>query len=120
MASGRAIDAAISTQLPKPPTLTPHFSLSELFHLKRAQALLAERAFDLAAFELREIRARDPLSSQFLVYLAMLNHRCGNYTSAFSLLGELITRGYDGVLLVVWTADDFSAFVPRGHQKILV
>ncbi len=98
LSSGRPLEESISTELPMAKDSDPLLYPSESFHLKRAQSFLAEHAHDLAGSELREIRARDSLSSPFLMYLAMLNHRCGNYVSAFSLLGELISRGYEGVL----------------------
>jgi soluble lytic murein transglycosylase len=66
-------------------------------HLQRAQKFVAEKAYDLAALELRDLKPRDGLTSPFLVYLAMLDSRAQNYNHAFVSLGDLILRNYEGV-----------------------
>jgi len=76
------------------PGLQPH----EVFRLKRAHTLLAEGADALAAFDLRDFKARDSLSSPFLAHLASVNARVGNFHTAFGFLGELIQRGYPGAV----------------------
>jgi soluble lytic murein transglycosylase-like protein len=72
--------------------LHPH----EIFRLRRAQNLIASKAYGLAAIELREFKARDGLSNGFLVYLAMLHSEAKSWVTAFPILNELIARGYTG------------------------
>lgn len=108
---GSTIDARVPYASPTDPFLAPH----ELVRLRRAEAMIAGQAFSLAALELKEIRARESLSSPFLMYLAMLNHLAKSHSVAFSLVGELIQRGYDGV---------FSSYVlrlifPAPYQELI-
>jgi soluble lytic murein transglycosylase len=92
----QSIDAAISATVPmaieRDPLLHPH----ELTRLIRAEQFIAEGARDLAAQELKDFRARDGLSSPFLMYLAMLQFEARAYATAFTLLGDLSSRGFDG------------------------
>ena len=97
-ATGKPIDSIIAADLPMATETDPYLLPQELIHLKRARQLIAEKAYRLAVFELRDLKARDGLSSPFLVYLAMLNCECGNYGTGFHLIGELIQRGYEGIL----------------------
>lgn len=96
-AIGKPIDSAIGAVLPMGVEIDPYLSPGEILHLRRAQNLIAEKAYNLAVFELREIKVRAALSSPFLVYLAMLNCKCGNYSSGFTMIGELMQRGYEGI-----------------------
>src|SRR5262249_26271605 len=82
-----------------PPTGTdfdPNLHQFEVYRLRRAQNLLAEKADELAAIELRDFRARDGLSNQFLIYLTMLHAESKSWLTAFPILNELIARGYAG------------------------
>jgi hypothetical protein len=75
----------------------PWLQAGEALHLKRAKAFIAEQAYDLAALELKDLKARDGLTSPFLVYLAMLNYAAGNHRNGFQVLQDLIQRGYPGI-----------------------
>ena len=68
--------------------LTP----AERIRLKRAENFLAERQPELARQELRELRARENLSGEFLTWLAFLHQEAGNHLGAFQAAGELIQR----------------------------
>ena len=70
---------------------------SELLRLKRAEVLIASESPDFAASELKDLKARDTLSSPFLMYLAMLNQEAGSYQGSFGMVQELINRQYPGV-----------------------
>jgi TolA-binding protein len=86
---------------PTPPTGTdfdPFLHPFEIFRLRRAQNLIASKAYGLAAIELRDFRAREGLSSGFLVYLTMLHAEAKSWVSAFTILNELIARGYTGAM----------------------
>lgn len=97
IASGRSIDAPIDGTLPEAAETDSSLQPLEILHLKRAQQFIAEKAYGLAAYELRDLKPRDTLTSPFLVYLAMLNSRTGNFNHSFSILSELINRQYAGV-----------------------
>lgn len=68
--------------------LTP----SERIRLQRAENFLAERQPELARQELRELRARENLSGEFLSWLASMHQEAGNHLGAFQAAGELIQR----------------------------
>jgi soluble lytic murein transglycosylase-like protein len=84
---------------PTPPPGTdfdPNLHPLEVYRLRRAQNLLAAKAYDLAAIELKDFRGRDGLSNGFLVYLTMLHAEAKSWGTAFVILNELIARGYTG------------------------
>lgn len=84
---------------PNPPTGTdfdPFLHPYEIYRLRRAQNLIASKAYALAAIELRDFKARDGLSNGFLVYLTMLHAESKSWVTAFTILNELISRGYPG------------------------
>jgi TolA-binding protein len=90
-------DQQISNVLPIVAENDPGISAPEAYHLKRAMNFLGEKANDLAGMELKEIKPRPSLSSPFVMYLAALNSRAGNFQSCFMMLGELFQRSYDGL-----------------------
>lgn len=97
-AIGKPIDSQIDTSTPVAAENDDGLTPLETFRLKRAKHLLAEKAYGLASYEFKDLKARDGLSSPFLAYLAMLNFKSRNYSGCFQLIGELIQRGYDGIL----------------------
>jgi outer membrane protein assembly factor BamD (BamD/ComL family) len=96
--SGKSIDTSIEETIPLASESDPALLPQEIHHLERAKRLLAENANELAALELKDFRARDVHSSPFLVYLAMLHQNSKNYGLCFQTLGELIQRGYSGII----------------------
>lgn len=115
LATGRTTDTAITPTVPEAASDDPNLYPAEIFHLRRARHLIAEKALDLAAQELREMRPRETHSSPFLAYLAMLNHTAGNSLSAFAVLGELINRGFEGVL----TSSLVRMIFPLRHWELI-
>jgi soluble lytic murein transglycosylase-like protein len=97
VASGKSLDPYVVATLPNAVATDPFLYPAEAQRLRRAERFVAEGVKDLAVQDLRELRARDSLSSPFLMYLAMLNSEAGNHNQSFSLLSELIQRGYEGV-----------------------
>lgn len=97
-ATGQPIDSVIQATLPMALDSDPSLLPNETFHLNRAEAFLAEKAYDLAAFELKTFKIRDGISSPFLVYLSMLNYNAKNYNNNFQIMGELIQRKYNGII----------------------
>jgi hypothetical protein len=97
MADGKPIDGAIDTSVPITVKHDPLLSPEEVFRLNRAEILLSEGANELASLELRGIAIRPAQSSPFLMYLAVLNRRAGDYPMVFQILSELIQRSYPGV-----------------------
>jgi soluble lytic murein transglycosylase-like protein len=89
--------AELDTNVPTATDLDPFLSPLELYKLRRAQNLLASKAYGLAAIELRDFRAREGLSNGFLVYLAMLHTEAKSWVSAFGILNELVARGHTAV-----------------------
>jgi hypothetical protein len=97
MADGKPIDWAIDASVPITVKHDPLLSPEEVFRLNRSEILLSEGANDLASLELRGITIRAAQSSPFLMYLAVLNRRAGDYPMVFQILSELIQRSYPGV-----------------------
>ena len=97
LARGVGIQNSISNEVPLARDTDPLLTPLESIRLRRASQFLAEKRPILAAEELKELRARDALSSPFLLDLAALQSEAGNHGAAFSILGELIQRGYEGV-----------------------
>jgi soluble lytic murein transglycosylase-like protein len=95
--SGKPIDSAVDATPPLASETDPSLQPQEMIHLQRAQNFIAEKAYELASFELKELKYRDGLSSPFLVYLAMLHQQAKSYPLCFQILGELIQRGYGGI-----------------------
>lgn len=91
------VGSAISATVPLGMTRDPGLSPLELFRLHRAELLIKGGGSILASFELKDLKARESLSNPFLIYLATLQHEVGNHLSSFSILSELIQRGYSGV-----------------------
>jgi len=96
-ASGKPIEGGMAEGSPMAIETDPYLLAHETLHLKRAKNFVAEQAYDLATFELKEVKAREGLSSPFLAYLAMLNFSAKNYNTEFQVLSELIQRGYAGI-----------------------
>lgn len=68
--------------------LTP----GELVALGRAETLIKQKALRAAAFELRDLRAKESFSSGFLTYLARLQSEVGNIVQSFGAVSELLAR----------------------------
>lgn len=94
---GKDVGSAIAATVPVGVTRESGLSPLELFRLHRAELLIQGGSSGLASFELKDLKAREPLSNSFLIYLATLQHEVGNHLSSFSILSELIQRGYPGV-----------------------
>lgn len=88
----RMIDAELPLALRDVPLPNP----ADLVRLRRSETLIASGARELARYELREIRPRESMPNEFLVYLAALNHLVENHIVTFSILTELSARGYNG------------------------
>lgn len=96
-AIGKEIGAAIVATIPAGVTRDTGLSALEIYRLDRAEKFLQVGAKALAAFELKDLKVRESLSSPFLIYFAMLNHEAGNHLASFLTISELIQRGYSGV-----------------------
>ncbi len=96
LANGRQIDATITSGTSLAAERDPWLQPQEILRVRRAESFLSEGALDLALMELREFRSRDSLSSPFLMYLAALNFEARSYSTAFGILSDLVSRGYDG------------------------
>jgi soluble lytic murein transglycosylase-like protein len=95
---GKPLDAQIRPALPVATDTDPALLPAEVFRLKRAQSLVTEKAYALAAIELKELSPRDAFSNSFMIYLAMLNYEAKNYRMGFRFVSDLLLRGYDGIL----------------------
>jgi soluble lytic murein transglycosylase-like protein len=91
---GKPIDIAISSKSPLATESDPLLTPQELQRLTRAKYFLAEDAKELAGMELKDFKARDGLTSPFLIYLANLQSLTRNYRQGFQVLGELFQRGH--------------------------
>ena len=93
----RPIETRFDAQLPTVDMTDPFLTPLETVRLKRAEQLAANGLFDFATQDLKELKVRDSASNPFLMYLADLNYEVGNYGTAFVILSELISRGYEGL-----------------------
>lgn len=97
IASGHDLSTSIEASVPQATESDRALSPSELFRIKRAEKLIQGGAPKLAAFELKDLKSREGLTSSFLLYLALLNHEAGNHNISFSILGELIQRQHESI-----------------------
>lgn len=96
--------AALSADPPSEQKRDNHLHPGELQALEKAEKLVKAGALDLAQMELREIRVRESLESEFLVYLARIHQEAGSHLGAFLAVTELIQRG-DKAAATQWAAD---------------
>lgn len=96
---GKSMDASVVTDLVPPAQVRdPYLHPWELYRLARGEKLIQAHALQLAAVELKDLRPREPLSNSFLLYLSAIQHECGNHSTSFTILSDLIARGFEGVL----------------------
>jgi len=95
--TGVEVETSIGVMLPLGNVFDPQLLPGEQMRLKRAEELLRVGGAGLAAMELRDFKHRYVHSSPFLVYLAQLNHLAGNHVGSFTLINELLNRGYEGL-----------------------
>ncbi len=86
-------DEFLSSEIPREEPRDPRLHPSELAALERAEILLKHKLTSLAELELKEIRVRDALDSNFLVYLARLHQAAKSHLGAFTVVTELVARG---------------------------
>jgi len=96
-AIGKEMGSAIIATIPSGVTRDAGLSALDVYRLDRAEKFLQVGAKALAAFELKDLKVRESLSSPFLIYFAMLNHEAGNHLTSFLTITELIQRGYSEV-----------------------
>jgi soluble lytic murein transglycosylase len=121
---GKPLDAQIHTALPLATDTDPALLPAEVFRLKRAQSLVSEKAYALAAIELKELTPRDAFSNSFMVYLTALNYEAKNYRVGFRFVSELLLRGYDGILSpfgsqMIFPVDFFDSIKKRAAEQSL-
>jgi tetratricopeptide (TPR) repeat protein len=115
VAAGKALEAEMEGTVPQAITTDPYLHPQEVFRLKRAENFIVEGVYDLATENLKEIRTRESLSNEFLMYLSLLNFEAGNYSTTFSMLSDLISRGYSGV----FSAYGIRMIFPLMHMKLI-
>ncbi|MBI3542905.1 MAG: transglycosylase SLT domain-containing protein, partial [Deltaproteobacteria bacterium] len=87
----------MDAELPVASSDTPLATPADIVHIRRAEALIASAAPELAVIELQDVHPSTSMSNEFLVYLVMLNHLAGNHQAAFQMLGELSSRSFQGL-----------------------
>jgi TolA-binding protein len=97
IASGKSVESAIDGSFPNAVERDPFMTPEERFRIRRAEWLVTAGADALATNELHEFKPRAALSSEFLMYLCLLNELVNNHNTAFVFLSELIQRGFPGV-----------------------
>ena len=90
--TGKDVASFLDSSLPEALDTDPFLKPVEHVRLKRAKLFLAAGARRLASYELKFLYPRDVFSSGFLMYLAMLDSKAGNYVNTFQILGELAQR----------------------------
>ena len=113
--TAQPINEELNATLPLASESDPSLQPGEAFHLKRSQELIASKAYDLAAIELREIKPRDGLSSEFLLYLGMLNSIAQNTATGLQIFTDLGQRGFDGIR----TSFGLRAIFPKRHFDLI-
>ncbi len=88
----RNIDAVLPMATTSAQLSTP----ADHVRLKRAEIFIANRAFEFARYELKEIKPKENMSNEFLVYLTGLNHISRNYVVSFQFMNDLSYRNYTG------------------------
>jgi soluble lytic murein transglycosylase-like protein len=109
------LSSAISSHPPQASETDVALLPAEAAHLQRAQALISVDAVELAKLELKELKARDQLSNEFLLYLALLNAAADNSSSTLQIFSELGQRGYEGIR----TTTALGAIFPLTHYKLI-
>ncbi|MBC7691175.1 MAG: transglycosylase SLT domain-containing protein [Methylotenera sp.] len=94
---GTPIAKRFSAEVPEVAEIDPYVTPVEAIRLRRAQKLIAADLGEFATLDLKELKARDSATNEYLLYLAALNSEAGNHVGAFGLLSELIARGYEGI-----------------------
>jgi hypothetical protein len=96
-AGGQQVEEFIDATLPKVRIRDPMLTPVEVTRIHRAEMLIAEKAPELAAIDLKEFRTRSELSSPFMTYVAWLNSEVGNHLAAFQIIGELLQRKHQEI-----------------------
>jgi soluble lytic murein transglycosylase-like protein len=115
LAIAQDIDSAVDLKVPEGEESDPSLMPVEAFRIERARAFVAERAFELVSFELRDFKWRDTSSNDFLMFLAALNYEAKNYNGTFVVLTELIQRGFRGV----YTSSGVKMVFPTPHLDLV-
>ncbi len=113
--AGEPLDVPTDPNGPLASELETSLTAAEIYRMKKARAHSEQGSSDLAALELKDLRARDSMSNAFLMYLAQLNSKVGNHGTAFSLISELILRGSDRV----FSAPIFNMIFPVRHLELI-
>ncbi len=113
--TAQPLNQGIEGELPVAIDTDPSLQPNESFHLRRAQEFIAEKAPELAALELRELKARDGISSEFLLYLGMLNSLAQNTATGLQIFSDLGQRGFEGIR----TSFGLRAIFPRRHYALI-
>ena len=96
-AGGQQVEEFIDATLPKVRIRDPMLTPVEVTRIHRAEVLIAEKAPELAAVDLKEFRMRSELSGPFMTYVAWLNSEVGNHLAAFQIIGELLQRKHQEI-----------------------
>ncbi len=79
-------------------TRTPNKTTpAELIQLRRAETLIASGMPALARLELKDIKLNEALPSEYLVYLAYLNHQSRAHLAVARIYSVLSDRGHNGL-----------------------
>ncbi len=113
--TSQPLNQEIQVEVPLATDHDPSLQPSEAFHLNRAQEFIAEKAYELAALELRELKPRDGLSSEFLLYLGMLNSIAQNTATGLQIFTDLGQRGFEGIR----TSFGLRAIFPKRHFDLI-
>ncbi len=92
------ISKNMAAEIPMASMRDPLLNPAELTRIKRAEEFLSVGLKELASIELRDLIQKNGVSSQFLVYLGMLNNEAGNHSEVFSIFSELLQRGHAGMV----------------------
>jgi len=113
--TGEAINEGIQGQIPSASETDPSLQPNEVFHLRRGQEFIAEKAYELAALELSQLKARDGLSNEFLLYLALLNSKAQNIATGLQIFSDLGQRGFEGIR----TSFGLRSIFPKRHFDLI-
>lgn len=105
----------MDVELPMAQTQTALLTPADLFHVKRAETLLASAVPELAQIELQEVKPNSNMPNEFLVYLVTLNNLAGSHQAAFQMLSELSGRSFSGL----FSSYGQKLYFPTSHLPLI-
>lgn len=105
----------ISGEMPPSEIAPTQMNPVDVQHLKRAETLVRAGLSELAALELKDIKAAEAYPNEFLGYLALLNDKTKSHRVAFQIFTELASRNST----ILFSSFGESLLFPRTHLDLI-